>query len=183
MAGKRILIVDDSKHFVEAMKYMIQELRNPGIESVHVAFNGAEALVEIANHKIDIVFMDIEMPVMNGIEATRQATMRNRFLTVVALTFHREMDFIQQMLGAGAKNYIVKEEITKELLNRNHFFEQRLIQEFFYHGDENLTQDGFREVFVASCFEAGVPVFLHGVSCLRDYFHIAPGLLDDARCF
>jgi DNA-binding NarL/FixJ family response regulator len=55
---------------------------------------------------------------MNGIEATRQATMRNRFLTVVALTFHREMDFIQQMLGAGAKNYIVKEEITKELLNR-----------------------------------------------------------------
>lgn len=69
-----ILLVDDNKHFLQALRYMLEELNNTQIDKIIQANNGSEALEIIRAQHIDVVFMDIEMPEMNGIEATKKAT-------------------------------------------------------------------------------------------------------------
>ena len=62
--------------------------------------------------------MDINMPKINGIAATREATALYRNLVVIAISFHSEMKFVVQMIEAGARSYIIKDEINKESLER-----------------------------------------------------------------
>ena len=118
MKKLNILLVDDNKHFLQALKYMVEESCVDKIDKVFQANNGLEALNILKKQHIDVVFMDIEMPEMNGIEATKKATEFNRFLTIIALSFHQEMEYVMQMLEAGARNYIIKEDINTETLKR-----------------------------------------------------------------
>ncbi len=113
-----ILLVDDNQHFREALRYMVEQSSNDRIASILEAGSGSEALDIIKSQHIDLVFMDIEMPDMNGIEATRRVTEQNRFITIIALSFHQEMQYVMQMLEAGARNYIIKEEINSETLKK-----------------------------------------------------------------
>ena len=113
-----LLLVDDNQHFREALKFMLEQSNPDGIESIYEAGTGREALDLMRQHHIDMVFMDIEMPDMNGIEATRLATEQNRFIVIIALSFHKEMQYVMQMLEAGARNYIIKEDISTQTLQR-----------------------------------------------------------------
>jgi len=97
---------------------MVEESSNDRIDKIYQANNGLEALNILKKQHVDVVFMDIEMPEMNGIEATRKATEYNRFLTIIALSFHQEMEYVMQMLEAGARNYIIKEDINSDTLKR-----------------------------------------------------------------
>jgi YesN/AraC family two-component response regulator len=116
MKKLNILLADDNKHFLDALRFMIEHSNREKIESIYEAHNGQEALGILKSVHIDIAFMDIEMPGMNGIEVTKKATEQNRFLTIIALSFHQEMEFIKKMMEAGARNYIIKEEICTEVL-------------------------------------------------------------------
>ena len=118
MKKLNILLVDDNKHFLQALRYMVEESSKERIDNIYQACNGLEALSILKTQHVDVVFMDIEMPEMNGIEATRKATEFNRFITIIALSFHQEMEFVMQMLEAGARNYIIKEDISTESLKR-----------------------------------------------------------------
>ena len=118
MKKLNILLVDDNKHFLQALKFMVEESSNDRIDKIFQANNGLEALNILKKQHVDVVFMDIEMPEMNGIEATRKATEFNRFLTIIALSFHQEMEYVMQMLEAGARNYIIKEDINSDTLKR-----------------------------------------------------------------
>lgn len=113
-----ILLVDDNKHFLQALKYMVEESSREKIDKIYQASNGQEALNILKKQHVDVVFMDIEMPEMNGIETTKKATEFNRFLTIIALSFHQEMEYVMQMLEAGARNYIIKEDINTETIKR-----------------------------------------------------------------
>ena len=118
MKKLNVLLVDDNKHFLQALKFMVEESSNDRIDKIFQANNGLEALNILKKQHVDVVFMDIEMPEMNGIEATRKATEFNRFLTIIALSFHQEMEYVMQMLEAGARNYIIKEDINSDTLKR-----------------------------------------------------------------
>lgn len=116
MRKMNILLADDNKHFIQALKFMLLELTPSRIENIYEVSNGKDALDLLKKNHIDMVFMDVEMPIMNGIEATRKATEYNRFLIIIAISFHQELEYVMQMLEAGARNYIVKEDINKEQL-------------------------------------------------------------------
>jgi two-component system, NarL family, response regulator DegU len=116
MRKLKILIVDDNNNFVEAFKYMLSDILNDDLETVYQAYNGEEALDIINTSQVDYVFMDINMPVMDGIKATRLATQSFRDINIIAISFHDEFTYIKQMIEAGAKNYLLKEEINKGLL-------------------------------------------------------------------
>ena len=88
------------------------------IDDIVIAKDGEECLKEL-NHRIyDMVFMDINMPKVNGIEATREATTLYRNLVVIAVSFHSEMKYVVQMIEAGARSYIIKDEICPESLSK-----------------------------------------------------------------
>ncbi|MGM0503836.1 MAG: response regulator transcription factor [Bacteroidota bacterium] len=114
-----ILIVDDNKQFIEAFKFLLQENFADRIEEIFEASNGAECLDILKRNAIDIVFMDLEMPVMNGIEATRKIIDLYRNIKVVAVSFHSELEDVKKMLEAGARNYIIKEELSTEAIERS----------------------------------------------------------------
>lgn len=113
-----VLLVDDNKHFVEALRFMIQEHFPDRISEIFTAYNGAECLDILKNNIIDVIFMDKEMPIMNGTETTKKVVDMYRDIKIIALSFHSELQDITQMLEAGARNYIIKEEITPEIIEK-----------------------------------------------------------------
>lgn len=107
-----ILIVDDNKQFREAFRFILQENFSDKYEFIYEAENGKECLRLINEESIDVVFMDKQMPVMDGIEATKLIVDQYRKIRIIAVSFHSEFEDIKNMLEAGARNYIIKEEIT-----------------------------------------------------------------------
>jgi DNA-binding NarL/FixJ family response regulator len=112
----RILIVDDHPHFINALKFMLNDSFEKNIQSIDVANNGSECIDLLSEKIIDLIFMDIDMPVMNGIETTHIINNNYRDMVVIALSFHADMKYIIQMIEAGARSYIIKEEINKDTL-------------------------------------------------------------------
>jgi len=111
-----ILIVDDNKEFRSAFKYIIEENFTGKYEEIYEAENGVECMEIIRLKTIDIVFMDKQMPVMDGVKATKKIVDDYRNIKIIAVSFHSEFEDIKSMLEAGARNYIIKEEITPKVI-------------------------------------------------------------------
>jgi DNA-binding NarL/FixJ family response regulator len=118
MKKQKILIADDNPHFAKALKFMLLDSFQNQIEEINIVKDGDECLHELSNNIYNTVFMDINMPKINGIEATRQATHLYRNLIVIGVSFHSEMKYLVQMIEAGARSYIIKDEICKETLDK-----------------------------------------------------------------
>lgn len=111
---KKIVIVDDNEIFRESLKTFLETIE--GITVVGEVENGEGFLKLIQEKAVDLAFMDIDMPGINGIEATRQAKREIRDLIIIALTFHKEFSYVKEILFAGAAHYLVKDEINQEIL-------------------------------------------------------------------
>jgi len=110
-----IIIVDDHEFFRNGLKMVINRLKYARV--IGEASNGSEFLELLAQKEPDIVLIDIQMPVMNGIEATRRALEEYPDLKIVALTMFEDEEYIQRMIDAGAKGFLLKN-ITKEILDQ-----------------------------------------------------------------
>jgi len=118
MKKQKVLIADDNPHFSKALKFMLLDSFQEKVGEIKIVRNGEQCLSELSKKLYDIVFMDINMPKVSGIEATREATQIYRNLVVIAVSFHSEMKYIVQMIEAGARSYIIKDEISKETLGK-----------------------------------------------------------------
>jgi DNA-binding NarL/FixJ family response regulator len=111
----RVIIVDDHEIFRSGLKMVINKLGYAKV--VAEAADGAEFLRLLEHEETDLVLMDIEMPVMNGIEATRKAIEKHPGIKIIALTMFKEDVYIQSMIEAGVKGFLIKN-IRKEVLDR-----------------------------------------------------------------
>ncbi len=102
----RILIADDHIVFIEGIKALLKDVE--GLEVVAQAENGRQIIEQVAIHLPDVVLSDIQMPVLDGIEATKEITKRFPTVKVIALTMLMESMFIKKMLDAGAYGYLIK---------------------------------------------------------------------------
>lgn len=112
----KILIVDDNHHFTKALSYLLKDIYKDNIQHIRSASNGKEAVEITKKENFDIIFMDADMPVMDGVEATKHIIDKNRFVVIIAVSFHQEMEYIQEMLEAGARTYIIKEDMDARSL-------------------------------------------------------------------
>ena len=109
----RILIVDDHQIVREGLISLIN--KQPDMEVVGEAEDGRSAVKLVNKLKPDVVVMDISMPDLNGIEATKQILSEDPDVKVVGLSIHSDRRFITRMLTAGAKGYLLKDCAFDEL--------------------------------------------------------------------
>lgn len=102
----RVLIVDDHAMVRSGLKNFIYGF--DWIEPVGEAGNGVEAVEFCATHEVDVVLMDMVMPVMDGNEATRRIIALGKPVKIIILTSFHEQDLVEQALKAGATSYLLK---------------------------------------------------------------------------
>ena len=110
----RILLADDHPMLREGIRRLLE--RQPGFEVVGEASNGEEAIVLTRELVPDIVIMDIHMPKVSGLEATKQIKAEYPTVGVLVLTVHDEDEYILGLLQAGAAGYLVKTVYGEELV-------------------------------------------------------------------
>lgn len=88
------------------------------IEDIQIVKDGDECIVELSKKMYDTIFMDINMPKKDGIDTTKEITQLYRNVVIVAVSFHSEMKYIVQMIEAGARSYIIKDEINRSSLEK-----------------------------------------------------------------
>lgn len=114
MGPIRLLIADDHQMLLDGIKALLRDAED--ITVIGEASNGAEVMTRLENTPVDVILMDINMPVMNGIEATVHITRLYPRIRVIALTMHSERTFISRILKAGAAGYVLKNTGKQELL-------------------------------------------------------------------
>jgi len=110
----RILLVDDHDTVRQGLKLLID--REPDLEVVEEASDGRDAIESARLDDLDVVVMDLSMPGVSGVEATRRLKQRRPGLPIVSLTRHADETFLHEVLRAGASGYVLKQSPHAELL-------------------------------------------------------------------
>ena len=110
----RLLLTDDHKMMRDGLRLVIGKQRN--MEVIGESEDGQETVRMAKKLYPDVIVMDVAMPNLNGIEATRQITAARKNTKVIALSAHSDRRFITEMLKAGASGYLLKHSASEELI-------------------------------------------------------------------
>ena len=111
----RILLADDHAVVRQGFKMILSA--QPDMEIVGEAGNGREAVALAEELKPDVVVMDVAMPELNGIEATRRLAESVPHARVVALSMHKDSVYVREILRAGARGYLLKDSVAGDLVS------------------------------------------------------------------
>jgi DNA-binding NarL/FixJ family response regulator len=109
----KVFLADDHQMVREGLRTLLE--KQPGMEVVGEAKTGREAVQLVQELLPHVVIMDIGMPDLNGIEATRQIVAKTQSVKVIALSMHSDRRFVVEMLKAGASGYLLKDSAFNEL--------------------------------------------------------------------
>ena len=109
----RIMIIDDHSLVRAGLRRVLED--NPDIDVVAEAGSGEEALDNLRETPVDVVLMDINMPGIGGLEATRRILQRFEKVKIIAVSMHMEEPYPSQFLSAGAAGYMGKDAEPKEM--------------------------------------------------------------------
>ena len=148
----RVVLADDHKIVREGLRRLLE--MEPAMEIVGEADDGRVA-VEMSSRLLpDIVIMDLSMPNLNGVEATRQIRAGNPEVQVIALSMHSDPSYVARMLKAGASGYLLKDCASVELVGAirkvisNHLYLSPAISEI-------VTKDYVRQLTEAEVMTVG----------------------------
>jgi two-component system, NarL family, response regulator LiaR len=153
MKKLNLFLVDDHSLFREGLRFLLSNL--DFVENIYEAENGEQFITALKNIPVDIALLDIEMPVMNGIEATKQALLIRPELKIIALSMYSEESYYSSMIEAGADGFLMKNsnfsEVKKALADvwegKNYFSADilqsilnRVVNKKQQHGVEDITE-------------------------------------------
>ena len=104
---KKVLLVDDQQILAEGIKSVLETCRE--IKVIGIALDGAQAVEKCASLKPDVVLMDIRMPNMNGMVATKRIKEADENIKIVVLTTFDDSDYILSAINNGASGYLLKD--------------------------------------------------------------------------
>jgi DNA-binding NarL/FixJ family response regulator len=111
----RLALVEDMQMVRAGIGKILSEL--PGCEFVFDAVNGQDFLYQLTNKPIDVVLLDLEMPVLNGIQTLEILKKQDSKVKVIMLTMHKDLDIAFELLSRGADAYLLKESSTNEMIH------------------------------------------------------------------
>ena len=115
MKKLRILLADDHIVMRTGLRALLE--RQPNMEVVGESENGRETVELAASLRPDVVVMDVGMPVLNGIEATKSIVTQNPSTAVVVLSMHADESYVMRALSAGARGYLLKDSGAGDLIS------------------------------------------------------------------
>jgi DNA-binding NarL/FixJ family response regulator len=130
----KVYLVDDHKIFLEGLKLMLNTIKN--VKIIGEAPNGKIFLSELSNDKPDLVFMDINMKEMDGIEATQKALEIFPDLRIIALTSFEDEEYFNRMTDLGVRGYLLKNSLKDD-------FEKaisRVMEGYSYYSGELIVR-------------------------------------------
>jgi DNA-binding NarL/FixJ family response regulator len=110
----KVLIADDHRILCQGLQRILET--NPCIEVIGSVANGEEAVAQTRQQAIDVLLMDISMPKLNGLEATRLVKKNAPNTRVLILTMHDSDEYIEEIIEAGALGYLLKDASAQELI-------------------------------------------------------------------
>jgi two-component system response regulator DegU len=110
----KILIVDDHQLIVNGLKAMLEPI--DGLEIIGEANDGKDAILKATELNPDVIIMDISMPILSGIEASKLILQKRPEIKILALTQHEEGEYVLQMINAGAYGYLLKNSRKEEFI-------------------------------------------------------------------
>lgn len=134
MSKLRILLAEDHETIRDGLKLLVNS--QPDMEVIAEADNGQTALNLSQELLPDVVVMDVSMPKLNGIQATRKLNKSCPNLKVLILTRHKESGYLQELLTAGASGYVLKQSKSAELLRAI-----RSVSEGLTYLDPSITEN------------------------------------------
>jgi two-component system response regulator NreC len=114
MKKLRILLADDHVVMRTGLRALLE--RQPNLEVVGETENGRETIERAASLSPDVVVMDVGMPVLNGIEATKTIVTEHPCIAVIILSMHADESYVMRALKAGARGYLLKDSAPADLL-------------------------------------------------------------------
>ncbi|MDO4411827.1 response regulator transcription factor [Cutibacterium sp.] len=108
-----ILIADDDRIICDGLASLLNA--QDGFRVVGTAINGAEALDQLAAHRVDVALLDVDMPLMSGIEVARKISSENPGVTIIMLTAFEHEESLGQAIGAGVRGFLTKDTPASEL--------------------------------------------------------------------
>lgn len=114
MPVTRILLVDDFERWQHLVLWLLES--EPDLQIISTAVAGTEAVQKAEELQPDLILMDLSLPGMNGIEATRQIRIASPGSKVLFLTVHSEPDIVQAAFDVGASGYVLKSDFRVDLL-------------------------------------------------------------------
>jgi DNA-binding NarL/FixJ family response regulator len=144
-----VLIVDDHRVILDGLRLLLEAKGD--IKVVGEAVNGRDAVQKAKELNVDIVVMDIAMPLVNGIEATSQIRKALPTTQVIILSMHSTKEYVTRAIKAGARGYLLKESTGMELVQAvravmagQRYLSQKiadiLIDDYVDHSDESATE-------------------------------------------
>src|ERR1700694_5736342 len=110
----RVLLADDHAMVRKGFRLILEA--QPDMEIVGEAGNGREAIEEAEKSHPDVIVMDVAMPELNGIEATRRLYASAPRTRILALSMHKDSVYVREILRAGARGYLLKDSIDSDLV-------------------------------------------------------------------
>lgn len=152
MSKIRVFLAEDHTIVRKGIRSLLDG--QPGVEVIGEAANGREAVEQVAKLQPDIVLMDITMPELNGLEATRRIKKDHPHIKVLVLTMYTNEEYIHQLLQAGASGYLDKHTAPNELLSAimavsqgnpylSPSISKTIIEEYLRQADEAHLEDDF----------------------------------------
>ena len=123
----RVLLVDDQQLFVESLRYVL-ESRAPDIEIIGIAADGAGAIEAVERHRPDIVLMDVRMPGMDGVQATRVIHEQHPAVRILMLSTFADDGYVRQAIDFGAVGYLIKNIAPAEVIRSIRAVKSGIIQ-------------------------------------------------------
>jgi DNA-binding NarL/FixJ family response regulator len=107
-----VVMADDHKMIVDALRRVVE----PDFDVVETVGDGRALLAAVKTHQPDVVVLDVSMPLLNGIEASRKIRKTNPRTKIIVLTMHDRPEFATQALEAGVSGYVLKQSASEELV-------------------------------------------------------------------
>ncbi len=155
MSRIKVLLAEDHTIVRKGIRSLLDD--EPEIEVVGEAADGREAVEKVERFSPDVVLMDVSMPTLNGLEASRQIIKRFSTVKVLILTMHTNEEYVLQFLRAGASGYLLKQSAPTELVSaiqavyRGDSFlspaiSKTIIEEYIRHAEAATPPDSYEKL-------------------------------------